>query len=256
MSRYRGQKALYEVIGEAGTKPRSNRRPALEPLHAPQEFDKNQGEPSEATKPAHNEQIRWAPRAVQFNAGRIEFSLPYPVVFVLLLGLLFVTLLGFKLGQYSRSGAGQVAPNSGQEQKTGVESGKTGALRNPGLEPAGREQNSQEKPFDATVSPGNAIVIQQHHSLMDLVPVKRFFAERGIDTEIIKAGNTFFLVTAERFGGNPEKEGSPGYELKQQIRRLGKEYKAPANHARFADFGDTYGKYFSEQFQGEVVNVD
>ena len=91
---------------------------------------------------------------------------------------------------------------------------------------------------------------------MDLVPVKRFFAKHGIGAEVIQTGDTFFLVTVKRFSGNPDKEGSPGYRLKQRISALGTGYKAPANRARFADFGDTYGKYFSEQFQGEVVNVD
>jgi len=233
----------------------------VEPLHAPSET-KEQKIESRETGPnvAHNAQIRWEPRAIQFNSGRVELVLPYPVVFILVLGVLIVIMAVFKLGQYSSSGAADSQPSPDlspqNNNKMSGESGKNGAVKNSASTQAGKNENSGQKGFDGTVRPDNAIVIQEHHTLADLVPVKRFFDENGIATEIIGTANTFFLVTKARFTGDPDREGSPGYLLEQQIAELGTKYQAPPDRARFADFRDAYGKYFDEQFQGEVVNVD
>jgi len=260
MSRYRGQKALYEVIGRSRSKTRSNQGRLTELLHAPDAVKEKKAEPNETeTSSAHNEKIRWEPRAIQFNSGHIELLLPYPVVFILVLGVLIVILAAFKLGQSSSSGASVSKPGLGlgqQNSKMNAATGKNGAVDNSAAGQTNRNKESKKIAFDGTVRPGNAVLIQEHGSLVDLVPVKRFFAENEIATEIIRTGTTFFLATKERFTGNPDKEGSPGFLLKQKIVELGTEYQAPPSCARFTGFSDAYGRYFKEQFQGEVVNVD
>jgi len=257
MSRYRGQKALYEVIGRSRSKTRSNQGRLIEPLHAPEAVKEPKPELEEAeTNNAHNEQIRWEPRAIQFNSGRVELLLPYPVVFILALGVLIVMLAAFKLGQASSSGNREARIDLDQKNsQANASSGEPGQV-NAVLGQTEKKEEAKQSVFDGTVRPGNAILIQEHGSLPDLVPVKQFFAERGIATEIIRTGNTFLLVTRERFAGNPDLQGAQGYPLKQRIIELGTNYQAPPDRARFTGFADAYGKYFKEQFQGEVVNVD
>lgn len=258
MSRYRGQKALYEVIGRSRSRTRSNQDRLIEPLHAPDAVKEKEPGPREAeTDIAHNEQIRWEPRAIQFNSGRIELLLPYPVVFILVLAVLIVVLAAFKLGQSSGSEVHKSRVDLGhQNGQMNATAGQTGGIRGAASGQTEKEEETKQNVFDGTVRSGNAVLIQEHGTLEDLVPVTRFFADGGIATEIISTGSTFLLVTKERFAGNPDKAGSPGSLLKQQIISLGAKYKAPPDCARFAGFGDAYGMYFKEQFQGEVINVD
>ena len=76
------KKALYEVIGRAGA------RPGYEQLHPNGTAGTNAGQ----TPPAVNSVVRWAirPSVVQFNAGRIEFSIPYQVGIAVVLGVLLI----------------------------------------------------------------------------------------------------------------------------------------------------------------------
>jgi len=258
MSRYRGQKALYEVIGRSRSKARSNQGRLIEPLHAPEAVEEKKAELKETeANNAHNEQIRWEPRAIQLNSGRVELLLPYPVVFILVLGVLIVILAAFKLGQASSSGAREARVDLGrQNSQVNANSGETGGVNDAATGQTQKTEEAKQSVFDGTVRPGNALLIQEYGSSVDLVPVKLFFAENGIDTEIIGTGTTFLLVTKERFAGNPDLQGSLGFPLKQRIIELGTKYQAPPDRARFSGFGDAYGKYFKEDFQGEVVNVD
>jgi hypothetical protein len=258
MSRYRGQKALYEVIGRSRSRTRLSQDRSIEPLRAPDAIKEKEARSREAeTDNTHNEQIRWEPRAIQFNSGRIELLLPYPVVFILALAVLIVILAAFKLGQSSGSEAPKPRVDLGQQNSPmNASSGETGGVQGAAAGQTEIKEENTKIVFDGTVRAGNAILIQEYGELVDLVPVKRFFAEGGIATEIIGTGTTFFLVTKERFAGNPDKEGSPGFLLKQRIIELGTKYQAPLDRARFAGFGKAYGMYFKEQFKGEVVNVD
>jgi hypothetical protein len=253
MSRYRGQKALYEVIGRSRSRTKLSQDRLIEPLHAPDAVKEKEAE----TNNAHNEQIRWEPRAIQFNSGRIELLLPYPVVFILVLAVLIVILAAFKLGQSTSSEARKPRVDLGrQNSQMNANSGETGGVKGAAAGQTENKEENRQNVFNGTVRSGNAVLIQEHGALADLVPVKRFFAESEIATEIIRTGSTFYLVTKERFAGNPDKKDSPGFLLKQQIISLGTKYQAPPDCARFTGFGDAYGRYFKEQFQGEVVNVD
>jgi hypothetical protein len=104
---------------------------------------------------------------------------------------------------------------------------------------------------------GNAIVIQEFHTLADLIPVGRFFKAEGIATEIVSKGSTYFLITKERFPYNPEATHTRGNALLQEIRSKGQDYKAPQGLEPFAPnkFKGAYGRNIDEQYIGEVTDV-
>jgi hypothetical protein len=79
------------------------------------------------------------------------------------------------------------------------------------------------------------------------VPVKQYFDEAGIRTEIIKVGNTYFLVTVDKYD-DPGRPGTDGYRVKQRIIELGPKYKAPMGYETFAPnfFTDAYGMRFDD----------
>ena len=102
MARNRRKKALYEVMSKARIKPGPGGTLEQKP---PKKSDEDK--PAVEEKPAVETPevaAQWwkKPRIVQFNAGRIEFSIPYPLAVALLLGLILLALLAFRLGQQSR----------------------------------------------------------------------------------------------------------------------------------------------------------
>ena len=85
------KKALYEVIGRAGSKS------GYEQLHP----NGTAGENPSANPETSPNVVRWVrrPSFVQFNAGRIEFSIPYQVGIAIALGMLLAAVVLFRLGQ-------------------------------------------------------------------------------------------------------------------------------------------------------------
>ena len=96
-------------------------------------------------------------------------------------------------------------------------------------------------------SGNNRIVIQTWQVRSQLEPVKRFFAENGIATEIREISGMYYLITKDRYA-NPEKRGTDGYYAKQRIIELGSQYKAPAGYGSFGakPFYDAYGMRFND----------
>lgn len=115
--------------------------------------------------------------------------------------------------------------------------------------PAAVQNQLQKKPETAKVvsSGDNAIVIVAYTKKNDLLPVQDYFKANGIATEIIQDGSYYYVVTQSRFD-TVNKPGSEGYQLKQKIKQLGANYKAPAGFERFASkpFQDVYGKKISK----------
>jgi hypothetical protein len=91
------------------------------------------------------------------------------------------------------------------------------------------------------------IVIAAYTKQDDLTPVGAYFRQNGIETDVIKQGSYYLLVTKQRFE-NPEKTGTDGYRMKQTIKRIGGTYKAPSGYERFSStpFQDVYGKKSSK----------
>jgi len=189
--------------------------------------------------------VRWRrkPRVVQYNAGRIEFSVPYQIGIAAVLGLVVVMLLAFRVGQ--RSAVVDKAVSSVPPVGSGTSGQKPVANRNEGETiPAKTATQDSGNVGAATASAGsNPIVLVEYSAERDLVPVRAHFASYGIATEIVRSGNAYFLITQDRY--DSIKSGD-GYLAKQRITEVGADYKgkAPAGYEAFAPhyFSDAYRK--------------
>ena len=236
MVRRRGKKALYEVMGKTLSKPSPDK-------NLGQTYDQRVGgDESGAKIPAGIAKWPKKPKIVQLNVDRINISVPYQLAIAIILGLILLVLVVFRLGQLSRMG---------EEEPTGTESGivktpEAVAVAPKRSEPAaGGEAAGKPRPI---VSKGNnRIVIQTYLIRAHLEPVRQYFAQFGIETEIRKIDDWYYLVTKEKYE-NPEKPGTDGYIVKQRIIELGAKYKAPQGYESFGSrpFYDAYGKRFDD----------
>lgn len=118
MARYRSPKPLYEVIRQAKLKaPESGSvgplrtAPSVEPVSdAPvQKAEEPLPEPAPAVPAAP--EVRWhQPRPIQFNAGRLELTVPYPIAAAIALALLLIVLAAYRWGQSNAPAASATAP--------------------------------------------------------------------------------------------------------------------------------------------------
>lgn len=192
--------------------------------------------------------VRWQrrPRVVQINGGRIELSVPYQLGIAILLGLIVVVLVAYRAGQGSMA-VKEVKTNNPPRETVGNRA-------NPPVTPnrAVRQEDAPvaKAPQDtanivtATSMGSNIIVLVQHGSQRDLVPVQAHFASYGIATEIVNWGGRYYLITQDKY--NSFAPGGDGYIAKQKIAQAGAEYKgkAPEGYETFAPhyFSDAYGK--------------
>lgn len=253
MARYRrGKVALYEVINKSGFK--SGYGGTVEKLHPEKSsVDEPTTEKSDVAVPKSGIQWWRRPRIMQFNAGRIEFSLPYPVAIVLILGIILLVLVAFRFGQFSNLGkpgtSGSDARKvSGNLQKVvertkddGRRTMDEGRTRLP--EMTNKQSLPESKKVESAIVKGsNIIVLVEYPKRADLVPVQKHFAGNGIQTEIVNWSGRYFLITKDRF--EEFGPGSDGYQAKQKIVEVGAKYKAPQGYETFAPnlFKDAYGK--------------
>ncbi len=234
------KKSLYEVIGEGKFKPFSSK--SLEKKS--KEIYKELEPPEERPVKSPKGESQWPrkPKMLQFLNGRLETSVPYTVVIAFGLGCILLFLVFFRLGQL-------------YEQKTRVsEAGRTDSnLANlQGLQAKTKENigegsgvayDTPQMTADSeqTEAGSNHIVIMQYHSKKDLEPVKKYFDENGIETEIEQRGDLYFLVTKKDTYNNPNKEGTDGFLAKQKIKQIGAGYQAPPGFEKFI-FKDPYGE--------------
>jgi len=245
MARYRGKKALYEVMSKARFKPEYGR--TLEQIHH-KGSDKN--EPTTDRKSAvemPKAAAQWwrKPRIIQFNAGRIEFSMPYQLAIALLLILILLVLATFRLGQFSHPGNQETVEPTGEMQR--IDQGNsTGRMSADIAQPSASAKNtlSNTQGLESAQSTGDhVIVLVEYETRAHLVPVQEHFAEHDIDTEIVMENGSYFLQTKNRYQST-KTPGSDGYEAKKRIAELGAKYRAPAGYETFAPhfFSDAYGK--------------
>jgi len=245
MVRYhRGKKALYEVMTK--TRQKSTSAKKAEPLRPPEPKQGKKAPPEPDTAPPQGPpKIRMRPKAVQFNAGRVEVAIPYPLAIAVGLGLVLVVLVAYRLGQISQRLANSTARVSRiDRQDTGPGGGDNRSAEasvDESIRSPARERRTTES------SGSNCIVIQAFHSRKDLVPVQEYFARFGTETEIKQLGGWYYLVTKEKYD-NPEKEGTDGYAAKQRIIQIGANYKAPPGCETFGSepFHDAYGMKFDD----------
>jgi hypothetical protein len=259
MARKRGKKALYEVMSRARNKPGFGR--TLEKMRPKKPIPKKD-EPVTNKKSAADVETsktaaKWwrKPRVVQFNVGRVEFSMPYQLGIALVLGSVLLIVAAFRLGQYLTDSNSNVPlevenvvePTTQEksveqqevanviEQASPVEEEKSVLLT-----------NEEPEPVTPKSTGSNVIIIQQWGAREDLRPVQAHFAEYGIATEIVMENGNFFLQTKKNTYDNPRTSGTDGYKALQEIIRVGAKYKgqAPPNYETFAThfFSDAYGK--------------
>lgn len=296
MRRYSGQKALYEAISrsrlKSGPKTEPKRpsllerlKPQLEKLRRPKAakpVSRIEAKEPVVERPAptilkppkpvgHVEshatpgpaQTWLKPKAVQFNAGRIEVSLPYQIGIAIGLFVILLMLAVFRLGQIDqRARYNEVnrAPRASLEDPTAGSPGQTPT-------PSGSSSVSENDAAGAGAAPAvagdNWIVIARSELKKDLVPVMEHFNEHGLETGIVAfdklrghfarfglnastlpQGDGYLLVTMQTYD-NPDKAGTNGYEAKQKIIEIGALYKgkAPQGCESFAPryFSDAYG---------------
>jgi hypothetical protein len=246
MTRNRSKKALYEVMSKARIKPEHGKivehsRPTTDESAPAIKQKSDVGVPKSAAK--------WwrKPRIVQVNAGRIEFSMPYQIAVVLLLGFVFVIIAAYRLGQSfnpaeQQQQADQPDPAMQEtDSETSVEQAASDIMRP--VAPAESTTAKTEVAESAKPAGNNVIVLVEYNSMPDLAPVQAHFSEYGIETEIKLERGSYFLQTKQRYD-NPATPGTDGYKAKQKITEVGKEYKAPAGYETFARFlfSDAYGK--------------
>jgi len=237
--RHYGRVALYEVI-KGNSKPNAGRG-----LGQPDESEvKNKAIGSEVSV-----QWRRKPRFFQLNSGRVEVSLPFQYIVVIILGLLLIFVLSFRLGQLA--GARSEGSLVGESPETAVSSGRIDVSQVESesiIRREGSAVKSESRQFSKTpsrVEPmgDHRIVIQQYQVRADLVPVQQYFAKYGIGTDIEKRDMWYFLITSGRYD-NPNREGTEGYKVREKIIELGASYKSPVGYETFGTrpFATAYGE--------------
>lgn len=245
MARNRGKMSLYEVMGQSKSK--SSFGKTLKKL-APARPDKEEPTIIKTAVPVSEKATHWPrkPKLLQLNAGRIEISLPYPLAIAVFLGFILLFLVALWLGEtgyLKRKGITNSAGTIFDSLRKTVEGGLAGE--------SGRVSENEKilpnkEETEIVGSKGNnRIVIQTYHTREDLELVQYHFAEGGIETEIKKIGDTFYLYTVDKYE-NPRREGSDGYAAIQKIIEWGARYKAEQGYESFAPnlFSDAYGKNF------------
>ena len=226
--------ALYEALSKLG--PKSSQSKALEQLHP-----EKQPATEHSNRPAgysigKRDTNPNRPRAVQLNMGRIEISLPYPIVIAIVLVIVLMFLVTFRLGQLAyEKGITQPSASADSGEKIRFVAGT----------PTASEVLPEIKITEAVVDNverNNWIVIQTLKTSTPLVPVKTYFAGHGIETEVRKIGDRFYLLTKEKYE-NPMNPGTDGYAARMRIIELGASYVSPPGHDSFGTkpFYDAYG---------------
>jgi hypothetical protein len=293
MKRGRGRQSLYEAMSRSRSKSSRGKmldrfRPQLEKLAAsakealrrpgparpyeeatPVEPVPEQGgtrpvalpkpaPPPETPTVAERVQPWLRPKAVQYNEGRIEISVRWPVAvgagLLVVVVLLVVYRLGY-LGAKAEFGAtmaresNQVVGASGSTADSGQATNSGGA----GNDTAGSQ---------AVAPTGDHVVVLAHYpTRTQLVPVQEHFRQHGVGTAIVTferlrqyfsdrkmstrpvpRGDGFMLIT-DRGYDNPATPGTDGHAVLQRIKEIGAQYQPPEGYESFAPnrFGDAYG---------------
>jgi hypothetical protein len=239
MARNRGKKSLYEVMGKNW--PKSKYDKSLRKLH-PDKVVEEEPKVVKSIVAPPGRAAHWPrkPKIVQFNAGRIEISLPYTTAIALILGVVLVVLVVVRFDEIigiSREGIS----NSAGKVIDGIR--KTVGIGNGNPDTVERIPPDTGENETVTSTGNNRIVIQTYDKRADLEMVQYHFAEGGIETEIRQIGDTFYLLTVNKYEKDPTIKGTDGYAALQKIIELGAKYKAPPGFEPFGakSFETAYG---------------
>lgn len=252
MARKRSKKALYEVMSKARSKPGYGR--TLKKMRQEKPVEQKGGPVTNHNSAADVETSKAAakwwrkPRIVQFNVGRIEFSMPYQLAVALVLGSVLLVLAAFRLGQVyyltdqRAIGPAEKIPQINRESP--IEQDVADIMKpSVPVEDSTLPDIKELEPVKPKSTGNNVIVMVEFGAYADLVPVREHFTEYGIETEIVMGNGRYFLQTKNKYD-NPGTRGTDGYKALQEIIKVGAEYKAPPTFETFAPnlFSDAYGK--------------
>jgi hypothetical protein len=222
MYKGRGKKALYEALGKSrgslyreGKPVRVSGRPGTEKIE-------------------HKKKKSF--RGPLFSTAEI---------IKLVIGLIIIIILVSILSLAFR-GCGNDAPpsaaNTGSEDLSSSRPSVSDSYEAESPEPIVAAMSSDSSP-DYRGSGSNVIVVVTYQVPGDLEPVKEYFAQNGISLHIVKRGKWYYLETVETFESVND-PGSPGYEVREKIKKIGAGYQAPAGYETFGTkpFQDAYGK--------------
>jgi hypothetical protein len=187
------------------------------------------------------------PRPFQIHNGTVEAYVPYPIAITVLIALVFVLVVAFALGRWS--GKRAVASTTAAESKKQAEImaktaevAKTMAQISATPPPAIQSITPSVVASAAAASGEYVIVIKQLSEQRNLEPVKKYFDEHGIGTEIKNIAGSYYLVTKNRF--DSVKKGTEGAQMLEKIKNVGSRYLSPPGYGSFAPkmFTDAYGK--------------
>jgi len=250
MARNRKKKAFYEVIGRGRSD--LTYRGQVEKPHTSSDTERLGRTPlSSKLKPWSKGQ-----RFFQLIGGRIEISIPYQLAAAVLLGFLLLILVAFRLGQSYGTGSAEPASSkilnerniAGKTEKNteNPAASKNMALILMAAEPS-QAVAAEKDEIPANTKANNRIVIQSCDARVHLEPLKEFFDENEIKTEIREVGGLYCLITTAGYE-NPDRKGTDGYAVKQRIIEIGAGYKAPPGYKTFGKkpFTDAYGMRFDD----------
>jgi hypothetical protein len=239
MAKSPGKIALYELINKARFK--SAQQKAISTAEG-----KEQSPPDvrASSEPAAEKSVKasavWStkPKPLRFYPDRLELCFSWQTAAIAVLAFLAVLLIFFRLGQayaIKKADAKKASPTTVSVQKVMPQ---TAPLQNKPL------PTSEARPKVVEPMGDNVIVITSYSLSSHLEPVKQYYAQFGIATEIIKRGSRYLLVTQDRFN-NMAKPGDDGYEMRKKIISIGANYKPPLGSG-FETFGtkpfqDAYG---------------
>jgi len=247
MARSHGKKSLYEVFSKdrKSQSLASRLMDRLKPtpkIHEPQTIIQ-----SPVSNQISESMLRWPrkPRLLQFNAGRVEISMPYQLAIAIVLAIVLIGLVFYRLGQISYKNMIEKPANPAkQASKNNAKRANAKTRKSP---MSSRNLSKTQNVTSVRFLGSNRIVIQTWSDRAQLEPVKWYFARNGIKTEVRKIGDDYYLVSADKYR-NPQTLGTDGYRALQRIIELGAGYKPPPGYASFGKkpFHDAYGMKFDD----------
>jgi Na+-transporting methylmalonyl-CoA/oxaloacetate decarboxylase gamma subunit len=182
------------------------------------------------------------PSFFQVHDGKIEIFAPVGAGIIAILVVLVLLIAFYQIG---KAGGRASATDPGKDRQDQAVVAKTAevAKRMVQITTAPAVKPAIVQPVTTSQRSGDfVIVIKQLSDKKQLEPVKTFFDQRGIATEIKDLAGSYFLVTKDKF--DTLKRGSEGYKVLEQIKQEGNKYKSPPGYGSFAPrmFSDAYGK--------------
>lgn len=236
MTRKRKKMALYEVFSKSFSNSRRNKN--LQQLRPPESPEPGRG--GSDRRAAETTMYGRKPKIVQLNRGRLEVSLPYQLAIAIGLAVVLLALASYRVGQHHAVKGPVVSAGPAEQESTA----QTATISEEEI--AGEEDKPSVEEVESALpdSGSNRIVIQTWKNEAQLIPVQAYFNGHGIETEIRKIGQVYYLVTAAKYN-NPQRPDTDGYRAKQRIVELGVGYEPPAGYGSF-DFKSAYGMKFDD----------